>query len=114
MCNSRSPFTLANNNTLQDLLLAVAIMAAQDTRDMMTDMLREKEYLQQNGLPNKDDFRNFAVGFLVDTYPEQVSELYGAGASHDTHKPWESAWKVAVDEVIRRWPELTKLTVDLK
>lgn len=109
-----SPLTLANDNTLQDLLLAVAIMAAQDTRDMMTDMLMEKEYVKQNGLPNKQQFRDFAVGFLVDTYPEQVSELYGAGDKHDPHKSWESAWKVAVDEAIRRWPELTKLTVDLK
>lgn len=108
-----SPLTLANDNTLQDLLLAVAIMAAQDTRDMMTDMLKEKEYVKQNGLPNKDDFRNFAIGFLVDTYPEQVSEQYGAGDKHNAHQPWESAWAVAVDEAMRRWPELTKLTVDL-
>jgi hypothetical protein len=109
-----SPLTLANDNTLQDLILAIAVKAAQDAQDMMTDMLVEKGYLQQNGLPNKDDFRNFAVGFLVDTYSEQVSEFYGAGDKHNARQPWDSAWGVAVNEVVRRWPELTKLTVDLK
>lgn len=108
------PLTLANDNSLQDLLLAVAIMAAQDARDMMTDMLTDKEYVKQNGLPSKDNFHNIAVGFLVDTYPEQVSELYGAGDKHNPRTPWESAWTVAVTEAIRQWPELTKLTVDLK
>lgn len=108
-----SPLTLANDNTLQDLLLAVAVKAAQDTQDMMNDMLLEKEYIKEHGLPNKDDFCKFAVGFLLDTYPEQHAELLRAEDIPDA-SPWAVAWTASVDEATRRWPELTKLTVDLK
>lgn len=107
-----SPLTLANDNSLEELMLAIAYKAAEDTRDMMTDMLMEKEYIAANGLPNKEEFRRHAIGFLVDVYPER--EFPWMKDAEPGEAPWSVAWRSATTEVMRRWPELTKLTVDLK
>lgn len=109
-----SPLTLANDNTLQDLILAIAVKATQDAQDMMTDMLAEKEYVKGHGIPNRDDLHRFAIGFLVDAFPEQYAEHMKAGEHVVGTPPWDIAWTAAVKEATRRWPELTKLTVDLK
>jgi hypothetical protein len=109
-----SPLTLANDNTLQDLILAIAIKATQDAQDMMTDMLAEKEYVKEHGVPNKDDLRRYAVGFLAESFPEQYAEWVKAGEHIEGTPLWDIAWAAAVNEAIRRWPTLTKLTVDLK
>ena len=106
-----NPLTLADENTLEELILAIAYKAADDTRDMMNDMLLEKEYIASNGLPNRNDFHRNAIGFLVDVYPERdFSWMKNAEPGESL---WTTAWRSATDEVMRRWPDLTKLTVDL-
>lgn len=107
-----SPLTLANENTLQDLITAIAIKAAQDSNDMLTDFIADPQYVKDQGIPTKTVFKQSMVNFLTDTYPDQLTEHF-EGQSSDVTASWDDVWQVVAKEVIRRWPDLTVLTVDL-
>lgn len=105
---------LADNYRYSDIILALALIAARDTRQMMTDFIADPDYLKIEGLPTRDKMVDATTDFAIIQHPMQLGEsTFGVGYSMETGERFlDFAIRVAIDKVYEAQPDLLRLTFD--
>jgi hypothetical protein len=107
---------LAKTTTPEMLYHALAIMAVRDAQDMLSDMMKDPEWIRADGMPTRKSFMAAAVNFMHETQPIVVGDevdMPPDEAKRPTETPFEYVCRAAVARVLRQYPEFCKITVVL-
>ena len=98
-----TPRDLAKEYSVEELVEALAVKAASDANDMLSDFLKDPVYVKEHGIPNRNVLSRATMEFLDTVYPSQLTD--GGG--------WGAAFDAITEVVLTRYPHLAKLSVDL-
>jgi hypothetical protein len=108
---------LADTHSIEVLYHALAIAAVRETQMMLGDFVKDPAYIAEQGIPTRESFVNSAVMYMCETHPIVVGDEMAsvAGETEDTpgESPFACVCRLAVANVLRQYPELRKISIDL-
>jgi hypothetical protein len=107
--------SLAEQYSAEVLYHALAVSAIQNTQMMLGDFVKDPAYVASQGLPTRESFVTDAVNYMYDTQPTTVGEAMAhiADTKLAGDNAFEGVCRLAVANVLKQYPFLRKVTIDL-
>lgn len=117
MMNSTQYYTasqLADEQSAEVLIHALAIIAVRDTQQMLGDFVKDPAYVATEGIPTRDVFVQTAVTYMSEAIPVMLlDEMEVITPEVDGEPLFVAMCRQAVAGVIRQYPQLRRISIDL-